>query len=173
MTDTVTPKIHIACLAAYNNGILHGIWIPANEGTDTIHVTIYNVLKTSPIPNAEEWAIHDYEGFGDLRIPEHCSVEKVTAMADLITKHGELAAEVLNHTDMDFEYAKKLLTEGYIGVYDSVADYAEQLTEDTIRIPSQLAYYIDYEAMARDMELNGDIFTLKAPNNQVHIFWNC
>jgi Antirestriction protein (ArdA) len=33
-------------------------------------------------------------------------------------------------------------------------------------------HYIDYQAMARDMELNGDVFTIETGFDQVHIFWN-
>ncbi len=60
MYNTITPKIYIACLAAYNNGYLHGKWIDATQDVDSIYSNIRNVLASSPIPDAEEWAIHDY-----------------------------------------------------------------------------------------------------------------
>ena len=41
------------------------------------------------------------------------------------------------------------------GCHTSVADYAQELTEDTGTIPSHLEMYIDYERMGRDMELSG------------------
>ena len=31
------PRIYVACLAAYNNGILHGVWIDADGGEDGEH----------------------------------------------------------------------------------------------------------------------------------------
>ena len=37
------------------------------------------------------------------------------------------------------------------------SDYAQELIEDTTQIPENLQYYIDYEAIARDMRLNGEI----------------
>ncbi len=46
------------------------------------------------------------------------------------------------------------------------------MTEDTTQIPENLAYYIDYERMGRDMELNGDIFTIETGYEEIHIFWN-
>ena len=36
-------------------------------------------------------------------------------------------------------------------------DYAQDLIEETTQIPENLQYYIDYEAIARDMRLNGEI----------------
>jgi hypothetical protein len=53
-----------------------------------------------------------------------------------------------------------------------VADYAQELTEDTGNIPNHLEMYIDYERMGRDMELGGDIFTIEAGDQEVHIFWS-
>ena len=60
--------------------------------------------------------------------------------------------------------------ENYMGEFSSLADYAEELTQDTAKIPEHLTYYIDYEAMARDMEFNGDVFTLKTGFEEIHVF---
>ena len=59
----LTPRIYVACLAAYNNGQLHGAWIDADQSADAIHEEIRAMLASSPTPGAEEWAIHDYERF--------------------------------------------------------------------------------------------------------------
>lgn len=37
------------------------------------------------------------------------------------------------------------------------ANHAQELIEETTQIPENLRYYIDYEAIARDMRLNGEI----------------
>lgn len=31
-----TPRIYVACLASYNNGVLHGRWIDANQSADDL-----------------------------------------------------------------------------------------------------------------------------------------
>ena len=49
--------------------------------------------------------------------------------------------------------------------------YAQELTEETTEIPEHLTFYIDYESMGRDMEMN-DIFTITTGYSEVHIFWN-
>lgn len=51
------PRIYVACLAAYNNGRLHGRWIDANT-PDEIWREVSAMLRASPEPDAEEWAIH-------------------------------------------------------------------------------------------------------------------
>ena len=43
----------------------------------------------------------------------------------------------------------------------SKSDYAAELMEDTTDIPDFLINYIDYDAIARDMELNGEITEIR------------
>lgn len=40
--------------------------------------------------------------------------------------------------------AQKAIEDNYCGCYASLADYAEELTEETTQIPEHLAFYIDY-----------------------------
>lgn len=164
------PRIYAACLAAYNAGRLHGAWIDATQGEDAVYAAIAAMLKASPIPDAEEWAIHDYEGFGPIRLEEYSGVERACALAAFIAEHGELGAALIAYHDGEIEPARAALDE-YAGQYDSLADFARSLTEDTGDIPDRLAPYIDYAAMARDMELNGDIYALELGFECVHVFW--
>ncbi|HPQ87087.1 MAG TPA: antirestriction protein ArdA [Gammaproteobacteria bacterium] len=163
------PKIYVACLAAYNNGYLHGRWIDADNDLDVIKDEISQMLKTSPVEDAEEYAIHDYEDFGGYQLGEYEGIEHTHELASFITEHGELGAELLN--DYDIEEAERYLQEQYAGCYSSTSEFAEQLTEETTEIPSHLAFYIDYEKMARDMEYSGDIFTIETAFDEIHVFW--
>ena len=47
------------------------------------------------------------------------------------------------------------------------------ITEETTAIPQNLRYYIDWQAMARDCELNGDLFTIQTTHDAVHVFAGC
>lgn len=171
-TPTEQPRIYVACLAAYNNGILHGAWIDAVDAWSMWEAT-RNMLAKSPIPDAEEWAIHDYEGFGGVRIEEYASFERVAELAAFIADHGDLAAELLDHYCGDLEEARDALADRYLGAHASLADYVQELTEETTAIPHALRYYVDYRAMARDAELNGDLFTIQTAHDAVHVFAGC
>ena len=48
--NTSDIRIYVACLAAYNNGILHGKWIDAHQDEIAIFDEINLMLKSSPIP---------------------------------------------------------------------------------------------------------------------------
>jgi antirestriction protein len=165
------PRIYVACLAAYNNGCLHGRWIDATT-PDEIMGQVRAMLAASPLPGAEEWAIHDYEGFEGASLSEHASFETVCDLAKFIAEHGRLGAKVHRHYGDDLEQARAAFDD-YAGEYRSIADFAEELTRECgTEIPASLQYYIDWDAMGRDMALNGDIFTVETGFDQVHIFWS-
>ena len=165
-------RIYVADLAAYNNGILHGVWIDATDDVDDIQDQINKMLAESPEEFAEEYAIHDYEGFEGYPLGEYEGIQAAHDIACFIEEYPGIAGELLSHFGGDIDEARQAMEDNYCGCYRSVADYAEELTEETTQIPQSLAYYIDYEKMGRDMELGGDIFTIETSYEEVHIFWN-
>lgn len=88
-----------------------------------------------------------------------------------IDEHPDYGAALLAHVG-DLAEAERIAEENYCGCYASLADYAEELTEQSGPVPEHLAPYIDYERMARDMELGGDVFTLEVSFREVHVFWS-
>lgn len=165
-------RIYVADLAAYNNGKLHGVWIDATQDLDDIQDQINAMLAESPEGFAEEYAIHDYEGFGGYSVSEYEGIQTLHEIACFIEEHPDLAGELLSHFGGHLEDAQKAMEENYSGRYKSLADYAEELTEGTSQIPENLAFYIDYERMGRDMELSGDIYTTETAYEEVHVFWS-
>jgi antirestriction protein len=172
-TATDSPRIYVACLASYNSGVLHGAWIAAGQDPDDIHADIQTMLAQSREPIAEEWAIHDFEGFHGLRLAEYESIEKVSDIANLIAEHGQLGADLISHCDSS-DAARESLDDNYQGSFDSPAAWAEQLLEDSgdlAQIPERLRGYFDFESYARDAELSGDIFVIEV-DRQHHVFWS-
>lgn len=170
----MTPRIYVACLASYNAGTLHGKWIDADQDADSIHTEIKEMLAESQEGGAEEYAIHDFEGFGSYELREFTDIETVSQIAEAIRKHGEIITDILNHLGGDIDDAIKCLEEQYQGEYNSLEDWASEFLEDCgflNEIPENLRYYFDFEKYARDAELNGDIFTIKR-DRKVHVFFN-
>ena len=156
MTDE--RRIYVADLAADNAGKLHGRWINATTDTAAMWAEVKAMLDASPEPGAEEFAIHDHEGVG--RIGEFAAyLDK--AAADGFD--GFLALDVLDRASGDPDEAAHTL-EAYCGAYESLADYAETImTEagEVDRVPDSLRSYIDWTAHGRDLELSGDVFTIR------------
>ncbi|PQA87681.1 antirestriction protein ArdA [Hyphococcus luteus] len=164
------PRIYVACLASYNAGVLHGRWIDVTD-PDEIRAQVAAMLSASPEPDAEEWAIHDYEGFEGAEISEYAGFDQVCDLAAFIEEHGALGGKLVAHFCGDLDEARAAF-EDYAGEYKSLEDFAYDFTEQTgVTIPDSLALYIDYEAMGRDIELNGDVFTIETGFEEVHIFW--
>lgn len=135
-------RIYVADLAAYNNGRLHGVWINACDDLDDIQEELSEMLKNSLEGFAEEYAIHDYEGFGGYRLGEYDGIESAHEIADFIQEYPEIAGELLSHFGGSLDDARKAAEESYNGCYKSLADYAEKLTESTSEIPKHLEFYI-------------------------------
>lgn len=127
------------------------------------------LLKSSPEPYAEEYANHDYEG---LSIHEYEGIQSAQEKAQFIEEHGPLGAAIASYYGDNLEDVKRALEDCYIGQYASVADYAQEITEECTEIPEHLQYYIDYERMARDMELNGDIIDIELRFEEHHLFFH-
>jgi antirestriction protein len=173
-----TPRIYVASLADYNAGRLHGAWIDAAQDVTGLGQEIDAMLKKSTEPIAEEWAIHDYDNFGSLRFGEYESLETISAIAKGIAEQGPAFAAWAGIIDKDLERLADF-EEGYQGEWDSVEAYAENLLDDLgiddildKAIADSVRPYIrvDAEALARDMEISGDIVSVPTNNGSVWVF---
>lgn len=164
-------RIYVADLAAYNAGKLHGVWIDAGGDLETIQEQVRVMLAASPEPDAEEYAIHDYEGFAGYSLSEYEGLQSVHEIACFIEEYPDFGGALLNYFS-DVEEARRAANDAYAGCFKSLADYAQELTEETTQVPDHLVFYIDYESMGRDMERGGDIFTIETGYEEVHVFWN-
>ncbi len=163
-------RVYVACLAAYNSGILHGCRIDAEQEAYAIYYNARAMLAASPMEDADEWAIHDYEGFCGVRLSEYEGFAEIAELAAFISEHGEIGGQLVSHL-CNLDGAKKAIVDSYAGEYKSLADFAEELTEQSTDIPESWRFYIDYEAMARDIGIN-DVFTIDTGFEQVHVFWS-
>jgi antirestriction protein len=172
------PRIYVASLSDYNAGRLHGAWLAADVEAEDLHAGVQAMLAESPEPGAEEWAIHDYEGFGHLPLSECESMERVSRVARGIAEHGGAYAAWAAHRDVNDEQLSETFDQAYLGRYASLAEYAEQLADDLgwaqelDALPDYLTPYVqfDADAFARDLEFGGDVFTADDGEGGVHVF---
>jgi antirestriction protein len=236
--NTTTRRIYVACLASYNNGVLHGAWIdtegldeddlskeinekvlltspypnvivtcPDCEGENTLEEQLENAAETAgfdirmdqsgawivgkglgsmnytgptridalqafrngesvtvdlcarchgtgKVPSAEEYAIHDHEGFPRGLIGEYTSMSEV---ADLEEKLGELNSDDEIDAFMIFvndcqggdikDVTVEKFREAYRGKWDSTKAFAEEWAVETgvIGEDHPMFSYIDWE----------------------------
>jgi antirestriction protein len=175
------PRIYVASLSDYNDGRLHGEWMDAAQDVEQMQAQIDRMLAGSPTPGAEEWAIHDYEGFGQVRVGEYEPLERISLLVTGIEIHGEAFAAWWAATEpatADPDALASRFEESYRGQWDSMAAYAEECLDDfgakaeMERIPDWLQPYVslDVEGFGRDLELGGDVRTIDASNGGVFVF---
>ncbi len=172
-----SPKIYVACLAAYNAGKLHGEWISADQETHEIYADIKAMLEKSPEPHAEEWAVHDYEGFGSISLSEWPDIKRVSTLAKLIVAHGEaFSLWYQNQDGGNFENSEleDMFLEQWQGAFESETDFARNLLEELgqlTEIPDWAQCYFDYESYARDLSVSGD-YSFTRHNCQTYVYRN-
>lgn len=208
-TDTinaVSPRIYVACLAAYNSGRLHGVWIDCDGKDESgIWEAINDMLAASPCPNvmrrkcpecgtyqtdarpyrendddcdecgatlpekfspsAEEWAVHDHEGFCGLIDGEWLDIGELAQLAEFLADADDDKRRGLTWLlhDRGCKLSEALDKAEDVRTYDgSASDYAAEFVEDCYSealesLPEFIRYHIDYEGIARDLVLGGDI----------------
>jgi antirestriction protein len=173
--------IYVACLASYNNGILHGDWIDLEGGIDEegIQEGIDWMLSHSPEPGAEEYAVHDSAG-----LPGYLSRTEWPSLSELVAWANELS----NYSDEDTQEAYRLacedqsqtLTEDsfretYCGCYADGVEYASYLAEESDAVPKGQPWplsCIDWEDAWRELTYDG--YHLEpCRSGGAHIFRNC
>jgi antirestriction protein len=163
------PRIYVASLADYNCGILHGTWITLDESTDLDEVTdrVDTMLADSPAVRrglscvAEDYAIHDYEGFDGYTLHEYTALSHVVPIAAAIAEHGEAFALFLNDRGEGcVEESVTDFTDRLCGVWKDEQDFAwtefEELWPDAYQQTTSCDWVqFDPEAYVRAHEMDG------------------
>lgn len=168
------PRIYVASLSDYNNGLLHGTWLDASQDLDDLHSGISSMLERSPTPGAEEWAIHDYDNFGPVRIDEYEQLDVVHRIAVGIRDHGEPFAHWASIVGVDQDDLDRF-EDAYRGTWENDIVYVESLLDelgveealDNADIPLRAYIRIDTAMLAQD--LRADLH-FSAGGNGVHVF---
>lgn len=153
------PQIYVACLAAYNQGHLHGNWIDADQEPDELQEEVNRILSTSPVKDwecCEEWAIHDYDDMPSLG--EYVSLQEISDIAKAIAEHGDAYQAYIGHVGLEFANLANF-KDLYIGKFDSEEDFVIERVSETWEIPDHLSNYIDYEKIAVDWFINDYYFS--------------
>lgn len=179
--EDMNYSIYVACLSSYNSGILYGKWIDVDQSEEDIREEIQKMLDSSPMKKyefCEEYAIHDY-CLNGVEISEYESIESICDIVETMEYFNEnytldLFTEMYNYCN-DLQEVKNLIDDKFIGCYDSISDYVYEHCHECYemnKIPSFIQNHIDYDSMAKDFELSGDIISFSTEYNKVYIFYN-
>lgn len=170
--NSSASTVYVACLAAYNHGKLHGMWVDCDRDPADIYEDIDFMLSWSPtrhLEECEDWAIHDYNNFEGIELDEHESIEEVATLAHNISEYGDAFVAYYKLTQCND--ADKF-QDVYLGEWTSVADYVEELYENSYDfdgMPSDIRNNINWEAIADDWECN-EVYAEDSGHRSVYIF---
>jgi antirestriction protein len=133
-TPRPAPRIYVADLAAYNNSRLHGIWLDAGRDVEELWADVQAMLAASPVPDAEEVAIHDHEDFTGYPLGEHEDLAFVSRLAKGIAEHGQAFAAYADwNRQEDPELAR--FGEHYEGTHPTREAWAEEVANEVFEWP--------------------------------------
>jgi antirestriction protein len=170
-----TPKIYVACLSAYNSGHLHGLWIDATQEPEDIEDDIKWMLSWSPFSDdeaCEEWAIHDYENWMEIKIDEYEDISKLAKLATILEEHGKAFAIYYNYYGNDVTVEE--FEEYYLGLYESKEDFVYQQWDECGQLQELeklgiSSYYINWEGIANDWFVDSYL-SIETKYKEVHVF---
>jgi antirestriction protein len=212
--STTDRRIYVACLASYNNGVLHGTWIDVayldeddlyKEVRDKVLLTsrFPNVMVPCPdcegsgkdvdantnevvncarcqgkgeLPSAEEWAIHDHEGYPSGLIGEYTPLSEIARIEEILedlSSDDEMEAFMIWVNEMQSGDFKDVTVEQfrdkYRGKYDSHADFAMEWAVETGMIADDHPFfsYIDWNHY-----WEGDLRHNGFSESGGHYFWD-
>ena len=155
------PSVWIGCLAAYNQGILHGDWVVVGDGMNVIEDQIQRILAESPVEDSEEWFLGDTDNLPYMG--EFPSLEKMDDVGEFIKMNSDIyppavLLKVLEFTAIDLELANELIEE-CMGIYPNFREFSDSIADEIVfselpncyRNNSVLTQYFDYESFANDL----------------------
>jgi antirestriction protein len=150
------------------------------QDIDDIKQQIADMLKESPVmelygETAEEWEIHDHEGFESVHVDNY-NLDQLNEIAIALSESDdpEILADIFNdfYDGKNIQSAIDYIEENDAGEHSDLEEFAESYYSDCYEpIPKHLQYYIAWDKMARDMELNGEIRTYDTKSG-VRVLWN-
>ncbi|TDU87584.1 antirestriction protein ArdA [Kribbella voronezhensis] len=168
------PRIYVRSLVDHAEGHDIGDWIDAGQDLEDIQRDVHSILSRSLHAHwtgepADEWAIHDQEGFGHIELSEHEPLEVVCAIGKGIHEHG-LAfaawAEIHNQLNGGIDiHTLARFSDAYLGDFENAEAYAEHIVEEMngdaalAELPDWLREIVrlDYQRMVEQLNTAPDV----------------
>lgn len=166
----MTARLYVGTYAKYNAGSIAGKWLELEDYADK-----ESFLKACAELHADEsdpeFMFQDFEGFPRALYSEGSVSEKIWEWLELSEDDRELLTVYQDNVNSDADI--KEARDRFAGRFDDEKDWAANFLDDTgalEAIPENLRYYFDYEAYARDADLNGDVAFVRR-DGDVWVFW--
>lgn len=99
-------------------------------------------------------------------------MNKISEYVCFLNEYLDIGVMLLNYYDNDFNEVEWVGIECYYGCYEIIGDYVCDIMEECNGILVFIEYYIDYDKLGCDMELNGEIFIFEV-DYKFYVFSGC
>lgn len=169
--NDTTPRAWVGCLACYNAGRLVGAWVDGIEAGE-VDPDIFGRACWASTNGHEELWVFDHENYGPLLTGETSPIE-AQRLAGLLESIDEDEREAFGHyVSNGHEPDPEEFQDAYNGWWDDIAEFAEQLAEDTGAMPDTSSWpagCIDWERAGNEL-LMGDYWAAEAESGGIYVF---
>ena len=157
------PNVTVVCPDCEGFGVSQ-----VQAGPEVQHEDCTTCQGRGKVPSAEEYAIHDHEGFGRL-IGEYTPLATVAEWAEVLDDANDEDALIAfaSYESRDGWQPAAVAAhfkEAYLGTFDTLTEWADDYAEETgllAEVPESLRGYFDMERWAEHQEQDW-IFTIDA-----------
>lgn len=152
-----SPALYCGTYGKYNSGNFSGIWVDVSTFDDYEDFENF-CLAIHADEEDPEIMFQDGENIPDSLCCESMGEEEFNQIAEYCELCDDYSVEAVDdflelHSPEDLD----MMSDAYAGVYDSREDFARETVNecyDIEKMIGNLAYYFDYEALARDLFVN-------------------
>lgn len=164
MENTIqeTPKIYVGTYKKYNEGSLAGEWVDLTkfDNKEDFFKYCYKLHDDEVDP---ELMFQDFEYFPEALYSEHGISDTLWEWIALEDDQKEILEAYMECFGGDFKEAMQRFDDYYYGHYETFSEFVREHFEETNEIPSHVEFYIDYDAVERDYNIdfsfeNGHVF---------------
>ena len=159
-------KVFLTNLGKYNEGYLIGEWLELPASQQEIDETM---AKIGINEEYEEWFITDYEtDIKGIEIGEYSNLDELNDIAEeleALNEDNAIIEAIFNYCQDMQETINKIENRDYIIYYDcdDMIDVAIEIVKECgylNGVSETVARYFDYEAFARDLDIEGNFMEL-------------
>ena len=164
-------RVYLTDLASYNNGNLVGEWVSLPMSEEELSSKIQEILELGSATDGYEEAHQEYfitdSECEFMEVGEYDNLDKLNEIAEAMENIDEDGVKAINFL-MENQLVKDIF-EAIENYEDSVRIYENQSMEDIAYnfiqecynlddMPNIISNNIDYESIARDMEIEGSYY---------------
>lgn len=125
---TYQPRIYVQDLASHHQGLIHGVWLDANQEQAELDAAITSHLRHSPVAGTRSWAVTASQGFAGLDLTGFRDTALISRLGLGVAEHGEAFAAYVQWAGHD-THILDAFADHYRGSYPTLKAWGQHEVE--------------------------------------------